>query len=199
MSRTIFNGSELARTDVNLPLDQNHWDLSPDGSQIAIVLASEREEGRIRILNLADASTHDVSVNGWTQFQSLDWSPGGQGWYISSRSALGANLLYVDLRGRTRVLRQQPGSFQTWGIPSHNGRHLAFLEWTSISNVWIVLSERHIRYVLKQYVEYFMKRRPHQGLKRQLPDSTEESPATGRIRCRQVLGGLINDYYREAA
>jgi transposase InsO family protein len=63
----------------------------------------------------------------------------------------------------------------------------------------IVLSERHLRYVLKEYVEYFMKRRPHQGLKQQLPDSTEESPATGRVRCRQVLGGLINDYYREAA
>jgi transposase InsO family protein len=51
----------------------------------------------------------------------------------------------------------------------------------------IVLSERHLRYVLKRYVEYFMKRGPHQGLKQQLPDSIEEFPATGRIRCRQVL------------
>jgi len=63
----------------------------------------------------------------------------------------------------------------------------------------IILSERHLRYVLKEYVEYFMKRRPHQGLKQQLPDSTEESRATGCIRSRHVLGGLINDYYREAA
>ena len=44
-----------------------------------------------------------------------------------------------------------------------------------------------------------MKRRPHQGLKQQLPDSTEEEPQpTGCVRSRQVLGGLINDYYREA-
>jgi putative transposase len=63
----------------------------------------------------------------------------------------------------------------------------------------IVLSERHLRYVLKEYVGYFMKRRPHQGLKQQLPDSPEEPLATGRIGCRQVLGGLIKDYYREAA
>jgi transposase InsO family protein len=63
----------------------------------------------------------------------------------------------------------------------------------------IVLGERHLRYVLKQYVEYFMKRRPHQGLKQQVPDRREEFPTTGRIRCHQVLGGLINDYYREAA
>jgi hypothetical protein len=44
-----------------------------------------------------------------------------------------------------------------------------------------------------------MKRRPHQGLKQQPPDRTEEPPATGRIRSRPVLGGLINDYDREAA
>ena len=63
----------------------------------------------------------------------------------------------------------------------------------------IVLSERHLRYVLKEYVEYFTKRRPHQGLKQQVPDNREEPPATGCIRSRQVLGGLINDYYRGAA
>jgi hypothetical protein len=54
-------------------------------------------------------------------------------------------------------------------------------------------------YVLKEYMGYFVKRRPQQGLKQQLPDRTEEPQATGRIRCRQVLGGLINDHYREAA
>jgi putative transposase len=63
----------------------------------------------------------------------------------------------------------------------------------------IVLSERHLRYVLKEYVKYFMKRRPHQGLKQQIPDSREGPPATGCIRSRHVLGGLIKDYYREAA
>jgi hypothetical protein len=38
-----------------------------------------------------------------------------------------------------------------------------------------------------------------QGLKQQVPNSREEHPPTGCIRSRQVLGGLINDYYREAA
>jgi putative transposase len=58
----------------------------------------------------------------------------------------------------------------------------------------IVLNERHLRYVLKEYVKYFMRRRPHQGLKQQFPDSTEEPRATGCARSRQVLGRLINDY-----
>jgi len=63
----------------------------------------------------------------------------------------------------------------------------------------IVLNERHLRYVLKEYVGYFTKRSPHQGLKQQVPDSGEEPPATGCIRSRPVLGGLINDYYRKSA
>ena len=63
-------------------------------------------------------------------------------------------------------------------------------------NQIIVLSEGHLRY---EYVKYFTKRRPHQGLKQQVPDNREEPAPTGRIRSRPVLGGLINDYYREAA
>jgi hypothetical protein len=63
----------------------------------------------------------------------------------------------------------------------------------------IVQSERHLRYVLKEYVEYFTILRPHQGLKQQILDIREESPVTGSLRSRPVLGGLISDYYREAA
>jgi hypothetical protein len=44
-----------------------------------------------------------------------------------------------------------------------------------------------------------MKRRPHQALNQQPPCTAEEPPAADRIGCRQVLSGLINDYYREAA
>lgn len=63
----------------------------------------------------------------------------------------------------------------------------------------IVLSAEHLRYVLKKYVEYFMTRRPHQGLQQQHRDSREEPSTSGRVCCRQVLGGLLSDYYREAA
>jgi hypothetical protein len=56
----------------------------------------------------------------------------------------------------------------------------------------------HLRYVLKGHTGYFMKRRHHQALKQQVRDSREEPPMTGCIRFRPVLGGLINDYSREA-
>ena len=129
-------GHELARIDADPAVSGYHWDVSPDGFLIAIIMSSKRES-RIRVLSLAGAA-RDVTVHGWNGFQSLDWSADGKGLYASSQSAQATTLLYIDLEGHARVLRQQAGIFKTWGIPSPDGRHLAFLEWTSANNVWMI-------------------------------------------------------------
>jgi hypothetical protein len=41
--------------------------------------------------------------------------------------------------------------------------------------------------------------RPHQGIAQQIPSAPPTLNTTGPIRCRNVLGGIIHDYYREAA
>ena len=127
---------ELTRIDVNPAVGGYHWDVSPDGSRIAVTMGSERES-RIRILSLV-GGVRDVVVNGWSGFQSLDWSADGKGLYASSQSAQAATLLYSDLEGHAQVLWQQDGIFKTWGIPSPDGRHLAFVEWTSANNIWMI-------------------------------------------------------------
>ena len=129
-------GRELTRIDVDPAVGGYHWDVSPDGSRISVTMDSERES-RIRILSLV-GGVRDVVVNGWSGFQSLDWSADGKGLYASSQSAQAATLLYSDLEGHAQVLWQQDGIFKTWGIPSPDGRHLAFLEWTSANNVWMI-------------------------------------------------------------
>ncbi|MDE3178377.1 MAG: hypothetical protein KGM47_01855 [Acidobacteriota bacterium] len=63
---------------------------------------------------------------------------GDDGLYISSRTAWGADLLYIDMQGHATVLRQQVGSFETWGVPSPDGKHLALLEWTGAGKVWML-------------------------------------------------------------
>ncbi|NDJ79073.1 MAG: transposase [Chloroflexi bacterium] len=63
----------------------------------------------------------------------------------------------------------------------------------------IVLNERHLRRVMTEYVAYFNERRPHQGLEQDSPLGLESVSIDGPIRCRHVLGGIIRDYYREAA
>ena len=63
----------------------------------------------------------------------------------------------------------------------------------------IILGERHLHQVLKEYVSYFNHARPHQGIAQQIPAGDNRSVGDGPIRCRDVLGGIIHDYYRAAA
>ncbi len=63
----------------------------------------------------------------------------------------------------------------------------------------LIVNERHLQRVLKEYVEYFNHARPHQGIEQRIPAADACSRGEGPIRCRHVLGGIIHDYYREAA
>jgi len=64
---------------------------------------------------------------------------------------------------------------------------------------FLVLNERHLGQVLKDYLAYYNQVRPHQGLQQQSPIPYAPCKPEGKIRQRAVLGGLIRDYYREAA
>lgn len=73
----------------------------------------------------------------------------------------------------------------------------------------LVLSERHLQAMLKEYIGYFNNARPHQGIKQAIPqaqltggsDATQQTaaPASGsKILKFPVLGGLHHDYRRAA-
>jgi hypothetical protein len=53
--------------------------------------------------------------------------------------------------------------------------------------------------VMRDYVAYYNEARPHQGIEQQIPFGPRGSTSRGPVRCRNVLGGIIHDYYREAA
>ena len=63
----------------------------------------------------------------------------------------------------------------------------------------IILNERHLHRVLTEYIAYYNARRPHQGIDQDSPLGLKSVPTEGTIRYRNVLGGIIRDYYREAA
>jgi hypothetical protein len=52
--------------------------------------------------------------------------------------------------------------------------------------------------VLREYVDYYNTARPHQGLAQHAPILFLPRQA-GPVACRDVLGGIIHDYYRQAA
>jgi putative transposase len=63
----------------------------------------------------------------------------------------------------------------------------------------IILNERHLRRVLHEYIAYYNTRRPHQGLEQDSPTGMLPASQQGKVGYRKVLGGIIRDYYREAA
>jgi putative transposase len=70
-------------------------------------------------------------------------------------------------------------------------------------NQFVIFGERHLRYLIKEFVEHHLTERFHQGIGGQLikkqDDVTNGNGADGKVACRSRLGGLLNFYYREAA
>jgi serine/threonine protein kinase len=129
-------GRELAKFET-APLGFYHWDLSPDGKRIAILRAGENQ---IHVLPLNSGVVRDVTVKGWTGFNSLDWSSDGKGFFIGSLSGGSATLIYVDQADDAHPLWHQKSTSGTWGVPSPDGRRLAILGQEFNANSWMIES-----------------------------------------------------------
>jgi DNA-binding winged helix-turn-helix (wHTH) protein/Tol biopolymer transport system component len=132
-------GQELARQAIasGPEIVESNWDLSPDGSRIALAIP-EGPPARIRILSLASGTLQDICVTGWSAFQSMEWAADGKGWFVASRSAAANTLLFVDPQGHAYPLRQTAGGYDMYAIPSPDGHRLAFLEYTTTNNAWMI-------------------------------------------------------------
>jgi putative transposase len=64
-----------------------------------------------------------------------------------------------------------------------------------------IISERQLRRILKKYVLYFNRERPHQGINQKIPEvgTPRLSEGKGKIVAFPVLGGLHHSYKRKAA
>jgi len=59
----------------------------------------------------------------------------------------------------------------------------------------LIFNAAHLRRVMIEFVVYYNTARPHQGIDQQIP-IPQARPSIGTIKCRNVLGGIIHDYYR---
>lgn len=74
----------------------------------------------------------------------------------------------------------------------------------------LILGEKHLHRVVKEYVRYYNEARPHQGIDQAIPQEVEgyvqKAPpgvdvtdeANGKVIRWPVLGGLHHDYRRAA-
>jgi len=63
-------------------------------------------------------------------------------------------------------------------------------------NHFIVFGERHLRYLISEYVTHYNTTRPHSSMNNK-PLESRLAKNTGEIKCRSKLGGIIRHYYRE--
>ena len=64
----------------------------------------------------------------------------------------------------------------------------------------VPLGERHLRLLVREYMEHYHRERNHQGLDNQLLErAPPPSTAGGEVQCRARLGGLLSYYHQEAA
>ncbi len=66
----------------------------------------------------------------------------------------------------------------------------------------LVLGERHVRRVRREYTDYYNRVRPHQGLNQRAPDAlaggSPQRERFGTVHAIPILGGLHHDYQRAA-
>jgi transposase InsO family protein len=91
-----------------------------------------------------------------------------------------------------------------WRAPKANAYAERFIRTvrTEFVDRVFLLGERHLRSVLGTYVEHYNRERPHRGLDLVAPEGAKDvSPLTidDSVTRRDVLGGLIHEYYRRAA
>ncbi len=63
----------------------------------------------------------------------------------------------------------------------------------------LILGEGHLRRVLTVYIPYYNTARPHPGINQRCPTGLLHTPRDGPIERRDLLGGVLHDYYRRAA
>ncbi|HAK45346.1 MAG TPA: hypothetical protein DCO79_05435 [Spirochaeta sp.] len=72
--------------------------------------------------------------------------------------------------------------------PTGNPIRQECLDW------FVIFSERQLRNILKSYMEYYNKFRPHQGIN-SIPEG-KPPDISGTIKKKPILFGLYNHYYR---
>jgi serine/threonine protein kinase/dipeptidyl aminopeptidase/acylaminoacyl peptidase len=127
-------GRELAKSNTDATA-YYHWDLSPDGTRIALL---KHREGRVQILSLNGRAPQEITAKGWNTLSSVNWTADGKGLFVSSYRQRGADILHMDLQGNARFLWEHPGGIESYGLPSPDGRHLAMRGWNVESNLWMM-------------------------------------------------------------
>jgi Tol biopolymer transport system component len=115
------------------------WNVSPDGSRLAVVDAV-KYEGRVEVLTLSDHAWHEVAVEpGWEDLQSIAWAVDGKSFFATVWRPDSFNLVYITSSGKVKpLIRNGRRQWMINPLPAPNGKYLAFQAQTWDSNAWML-------------------------------------------------------------
>jgi transposase InsO family protein len=162
----------------------------------------------IYVLFFIELGTRRVHLAGWTTNPNATWVTQQARqlvWYLKDDPQ---DMAYLIHDNDTKFSSSFDTVFYSEGIktvhtPFRAPRANAFAErWVrSIREECLdhilILNESHLCRVLKEYLEYSNHARPHQGIDQGFPVSGPIRTPRGPVRRRDVLGGVIHDYYRQ--
>jgi serine/threonine protein kinase/Tol biopolymer transport system component len=128
-------GKELARSEIK-PQASYGWDLSPDGSEVALVSGLGPF---VRTIDLKTGLKRDVRVPSEWDLRSVGWAADGKAVFATIWTPKAFLLGRVDMAGETQILKT--ATLNQWMdrvAASPDGRSLAFGAQTFDSNVWLL-------------------------------------------------------------
>jgi eukaryotic-like serine/threonine-protein kinase len=127
-------GSELGRTSVGKPGPFMSWNLSHDGTQIA-VSGSDKLEKNVRIINLHDHTEHDLPLPLFAE--GLCWSADGRGLYITGQTNQWF-LIWQDLAGNSKTLATRGVPWFIAPSASPDGHSLVYSQQFNEANAFLL-------------------------------------------------------------
>jgi serine/threonine protein kinase len=128
-------GLELARFDLDPGIEYWQFDISPDGTRLAV---SRNLHGPIHILSLRGHAEQVIPAKFNDFLGNFYWAADGKGLYVADLTKRGTVLSYVDVHGNAHVLWVNPSGWMTWAKPSPDGHHLAIEGPSVTSNIWMM-------------------------------------------------------------
>jgi serine/threonine protein kinase/DNA-binding winged helix-turn-helix (wHTH) protein len=134
-------GRELARARINK--GRYGWSLSPEGTNIALVVYGEDQ---VRIITTGGGDVRSLPLKGWNDLNYVSWTADGSRLYLSGAREFSADyppefaIFETDFAGNVKVLAQMSGA-QGWflsPVPSPDGRYLIYTERTWPSSVMML-------------------------------------------------------------
>jgi len=128
-------GPELARFDLDPGIDYLDFNISMDGSRLAV---SGNPHGPIHVLSLRGNAEQVIPAKFNSSAGDFYWAADGKGLYVADRTKRGTELSYLDLHGNSHVLWVNPSGWDISARPSPDGRHLAIQSSSATSNIWMM-------------------------------------------------------------